>query len=67
MALITDRLIFFVLGVGIFESGVVTGLAAILVERMITSTMYGEDHSGLPSSYIFGTPATPSAGFVSFL
>lgn len=65
MALITDRLIFFVLGVGIFESGLVTGLAAIVVERLITSFMYGHDDEGLPPSFVFGAP--PSAGLASFL
>lgn len=65
MTLITDRLVVWVLAVGVFVNGVVTGLAAILVERLITSMMYGKDDVELPPSYVFGPP--PNIGFTSFL
>lgn len=56
MALITDRLVALVLGFGIFESGVVTGLATIVLERIVTWSMYQDYHPDLPSSYVFGSP-----------
>eukprot|EP00980_Cylindrotheca_fusiformis_P030284 scaffold24622_cov142-Cylindrotheca_fusiformis.AAC.1 len=71
MVLITDRLVFFVLGVGVLESGIANGLYGILVERLITHVMYGDqqDQSGLPPSYVFGdlTDAAPISFLTGFV
>jgi len=64
-ALITDRLIALVLGVGVFESGVGTGLMTIIMERLVTWIAYPNDHSDLPPSFVFGAPT--SVGWVSFM
>ena len=64
-ALITDRLVALVLGVGILESGLGTGLVTILMERLVTWIAYQDDQSDLPSSYVFG-PVT-GTGWVSFM
>lgn len=65
MALIADRLVVWALSVAVIVHGIVTGLAAILLERLVTSIMHGEDDGGLPPSYIFGPP--PEVWFVSFM
>lgn len=64
-ALITDRLVALVLHVGIIESGVVTGLATIPMERVITWIAYPADQTNLPSSYVFGPVTSP--GWTSFM
>ncbi|CAJ1963450.1 unnamed protein product [Cylindrotheca closterium] len=53
-ALITDRLVALVLGFGILEGGVVTGLVAIAMERLVTWSTYRDDHADLPESYVLG-------------
>mmetsp|Transcript_33495 Transcript_33495/g.81118 ORF Transcript_33495/g.81118 Transcript_33495/m.81118 type:complete len:699 (-) Transcript_33495:62-2158(-) len=54
-AVITDRVVALVLGVGILNGGVATGLAAIAMERVITWCYHSEeDDVNLPPSYVFG-------------
>lgn len=53
-ALITDRLVALVLGFGIFEGGVVTGLVAIAIERLVTWSTYQADHADPAESYVLG-------------
>lgn len=64
-AVITDRLVALVLNVGILESGIATGLAAVGMERIVTWIAYPADHTDLPPSYIFGPPS--SVGWASFM
>ncbi|CAJ1963448.1 unnamed protein product [Cylindrotheca closterium] len=54
-AVITDRVVGLVLGVGILNGGVGTGLAAIAIERLVTWCFHSENgDSDLPPSYVFG-------------
>jgi len=53
-ALITDRLVSLVLAFGIFEGGVVTGLVAVAMERLVTWSTYPTDQADLPESYVLG-------------
>lgn len=53
-AVITDRVVALVLGVGTLNGGFGTGLAAILLERLVTWSFHSEDNAELPPSYIFG-------------
>lgn len=64
-AVITDRLVALVLGFGILESGIATGLATVGMERLVTWIAYPADHTDLPPSYIFGPPS--SVGWTSFM
>ena len=54
-AVITDRVLAWVLGVGILNGGIATGLVSMLVERVVTwVAFWGNDTDDLPPSYIFG-------------
>lgn len=54
-AIITDRVLTWVLGVGIMNGGIGTGLISMLVERLVTwIAFWGDDAEDLPPSYIFG-------------
>jgi len=64
-AVITDRLVALVLHVGIVDCGIFTGLATIVMERIVTWIAYPADHTDLPPSYVFGFPT--SAGWTSFM
>eukprot|EP00980_Cylindrotheca_fusiformis_P025802 scaffold14624_cov100-Cylindrotheca_fusiformis.AAC.10 len=65
VALITDRLVLWCLCLAVFFNGILTGLASILLERLVT-TMMGESNATEPSSsYVFGVP--PGVDIASFL
>eukprot|EP00980_Cylindrotheca_fusiformis_P006291 scaffold1346_cov112-Cylindrotheca_fusiformis.AAC.3 len=65
MALITDRIVKWSLSVAVFVNGILTGLASILLERLVTAVMSDNSSTPSSSSYIFGIPS--SIDFVSFL
>ena len=58
-ALITDRVVALVLGVGMLNGGIGTGLAAMGMEQLVTWIAFGnrdnnDPSEDLPPSYIFG-------------
>jgi len=64
-ALITDRVVALTLGVAMFYGGILTGLAAIVLERLVTWIASVGDHADdVPPSYIFGP--LKNIPFVSF-
>ena len=64
-ALITDRLVTLVLGYGIFEGGVFTGLVAIAMERLVNWITHRADQADLPESYVLGPLCNvPMASFL---
>jgi len=65
IALITDQLVAWVLRVSVLESGVVTSLITVLLERLATWIAYPDDHADQPASYIFGPVV--GVGWFSFM